>query len=320
MILRFRLILIAVLIPLGLWHAADDAGCTPLSLSDPETFGSRGTADTLLDGRTGNESEISDVIQSARENLASRSSGVFFDALADEPITERLSLSNVRSLEELIEAAGASAATNARGTGDRQAGRPRQAAGAGGAGSGSQQSAQVASTNTIEGIARSLVNTQGASGIASESASDQANGAGFSVLTSIMRVEVDPNVIQAIARVISPSIDLGGVVSFSVFGMGDFAFMVSADTDEINIVDVKSGARTSMNYSNRRAGFQSAINGNPQRGGVQPGGTAQGRRLADMLESAKDWVFNYILHPFTLTTLAMLLVIWTLWRMRSREI
>ena len=135
-----------------------------------------------------------------------------------------------------------------------------------------------------------------------------------------MRIEVDSNVIQAIARVISPSIDLGGVVSFSVFGMGDFAFMVSADTDEINIIDVESGARTSMNYANRRPGYRSAISENPQRGAVQSGGTAQGRRLADLLESAKDWIFTYILHPFTLTTLAMLLVIWTLWRMRSREI
>tara|TARA_R110000787_G_scaffold8895_17_gene30674 strand:+ start:1511 stop:2464 length:954 start_codon:yes stop_codon:yes gene_type:complete len=317
MVLRSRLIIIAALIPLGLWQMADDAVCTPLSLSDPETYGSQGAVDALLNGRTGNESEINNVIQSARENLAPPSSEVFFEALADQPIAERLSLSNVRSLEELIETAGASAVANVRGAGGQQAAGPRQG---GGTGASSQQSAQVATANTIEGIARSLINTQGSSGIAPEPTTEQASGTGFSVLASVMRIEVDSNVIQAIARVISPSIDLGGVVSFSVFGMGDFAFMVSADTDEINIIDVESGARTSMNYANRRPGYRSAISENPQRGAVQSGGTAQGRRLADLLESAKDWIFTYILHPFTLTTLAMLLVIWTLWRMRSREI
>ena len=317
MMLRSRLIIIALLTPLGLWHAADQAVCTPLSLSDPGTLGSRVTTDALLDG---NEPEISNIIQSTRDNLSPRSSDVFFEALADEPITERLSLSNVRSLEELIETAGASAATNGRVATGRRTEGTQQGGGAAAPGAGPQQSTQVAATNTVEGIARSLINTQGSGGIAEESAADQANGAGFSVLASVMRVEVDPNVIQAIARVISPSIDLGGVVSFSVFGMGDFAFMISSDTDEINIVDVKTGVRTSMNYSNRRAGYQSAINSELRRGAVQSGTTAQGRRLADLLNSAKEWVFTYILHPFTLTTLAMLLTIWTLWRMRSREI
>ena len=102
MVLRSRLIIIAALIPLGLWQMADDAVCTPLSLSDPETYGSQGAVDALLNGRTGNESEINNVIQSARENLAPPSSEVFFEALADQPAGRAPHRNNRRRLQRRI--------------------------------------------------------------------------------------------------------------------------------------------------------------------------------------------------------------------------
>lgn len=311
--MKFRLRFTAlILVLLCLWQGSEEAACTPLELYDSQT-----SVGTSFDGQGDAGSNFSDIVRNNMPNPATLSTDSIFEALSEEPGWEQQSFSDVRTLEELINSVGASAGANARiAAGRSMTGQQAIRAGA-------QGPPRAGQGRTLKDVARTLMNSQGNRAGASDTTGHGTRGGGFSILSSIIRIELNPDIIQAISRIISPRINLGGTVSFSVFGMGDFAFAKSVNPGMFNIVNIAKGTRVSVNYANRRTGNKNANTGGAFYRGAHPNGPLQREDMSDKIVRAKEWLDEILHHPlfiFAAVTFGFFLLIWKMWRVQNRKI
>jgi hypothetical protein len=135
----------------------------------------------------------------------------------------------------------------------------------------------------------------------------------FLAIQGIVNTPLDPAVISTIAQIISPAVDLSGIVTMNFFGMGNFAFIVSPSTRRINLVDVNTGENMSVSYSQEYGidiKSQVLIDPSANRGLYQ-------KRNYFIL--IKKWVITYLLHPLTLFSAGVFFMLWLLWRMRRLD-
>jgi len=139
-----------------------------------------------------------------------------------------------------------------------------------------------------------------------------------SILSTILSIAVDKEIVQAVSGVLRPSIDIQGVVALNLFGLREIALLVSPGSNSIRMIDLGTGRSMSFRYEDRGLATQN-------RHIVSPPGTPQvksGREnlLPTVIASIRRWIATYVFNGITLITLLALLVFWAVWRFaRSGE-
>ncbi len=164
---------------------------------------------------------------------------------------------------------------------------------------------------SLEDVARALVNS--AESRPSRRASPQQGngregGAGLSLIASFMSMELSPEVIQAIAQITTPSFDFRGAVSFSVFGMGDFAFTRSATPGLISLTDRSSGSTISINFGER---LRPTPYNAAQRVHHTP---VYSTEMSDRILQARDWLNDAATSPVTMIAAISIGLIAAFWK------
>lgn len=142
---------------------------------------------------------------------------------------------------------------------------------------------------------------------------------GDSILSTILAVAIDKEMVEAISKVLRPSISVRGVVTFNIFGLRDIALLVAPGSNNIRLIYL--GSDRSMSFSLEGPGGMSG-NDN-QRGPMGPGmGQATGDReniLPAVVAAVSRWLSTYVFNGFSLTVLGLISLFWYVWSLAGRE-
>ncbi len=142
---------------------------------------------------------------------------------------------------------------------------------------------------------------------------------GDSILSTILAIAIDKEMVEAISNVLRPSISVRGVVTFNIFGLRDIALLVAPGSNNIRLIDLGSGRSISFRVEGPAG---SSGNQNPQ-GLTGPGmGQATGDReniLPAVVAALHRWLSTYVFNGFTLTVLGLISIFWYVWRLAGRE-
>lgn len=142
---------------------------------------------------------------------------------------------------------------------------------------------------------------------------------GDSILSTILAVAIDKEMVEAISKVLRPSISVGDVVTFNIFGLRDIALLVTPGSNDIRLIDLSSGR--SMSF---RVEGPAGISENQNRQGLTGPGMGQvtGDReniLPEIVAALRRWISTYILNGFTMTVLGLISIFWYVWSLANRE-
>jgi hypothetical protein len=167
---------------------------------------------------------------------------------------------------------------------------------------------------TLRDLAQSLVNKPG-------SADDAGNdhdrrrqndwGGGFSFFDAVLETQLDDTFIETARDVARPSIGKDGVVAVNLFGLRDFAFMVSPVSNRIQILDFRTGTTLTVGQSgheNHNRDFQ-----RNQQSGYRPAGNRDSGmrdKIIDIMKGLRTFLNSFVLHPITLGVFLLLSLCW----------
>ncbi len=142
---------------------------------------------------------------------------------------------------------------------------------------------------------------------------------GNSILGLILSIAIDKQMVEALSRVLRPSIDVNGVVALNIFGLREIALLVSPSSNSIRLVDLASKRSVSFRYeSPARMAVNQAHRSPGPPGAPQP---AIGREnlLPAVIATIRQWIATYVFNGFTLIGLVLSSTFWIIWRLAHRE-
>jgi len=143
---------------------------------------------------------------------------------------------------------------------------------------------------------------------------------GYSLFNAIMETQLDADFIEAATEVVTPTVTADGVIALSFMGLREFAFIVSPVTNRIQVMDFATGTTVTLS----RSAYDQRPQPEPFSSAQQMPHRPQVQMLAPrltmhaVLTKAKRFLSGYVLHPFTLGSLALFSIFWLVLRMARR--
>jgi len=182
---------------------------------------------------------------------------------------------------------------------------------------------------TLKDLVRLLINRPenlgleapvlGPAGVAPGGVVGPATPQGDSILSAILSITVDMEIVQSISKVLKPSVDLNGVVALNVFGLREIALLVSPSSNSIRLVDLGSGRSMSFRYEDRGDGSPARGRGNAGPPGIPQSMSERENLLPTIIVAIRHWISTYVFNGVTLISLLALSVFWVVWRFARGE-
>lgn len=141
---------------------------------------------------------------------------------------------------------------------------------------------------------------------------------GDSILSLILAIAIDREMVETISKILKPSIGVDGVVALNIFGLRDIALLVSPGAHSIRLIDLNSGRSMSFRVEGP-AGMsanQTARALGPSMGQTTGGGE---NFLPQAIAAFRQWLSMYVFNGFTLTVLGLISIFWFVWNIARRE-
>lgn len=216
--------------------------------------------------------------------------GVSFERAAVEGLSAARTEPQARTIEQVI-----AAATAGRGifdTNDRSADS--------GAGNGVNRLHDAHDTGpTLYDLAQALINQPSVVDPRTRrrgTPKKDGSGAGYLLVDTVLKTQLDSDLMNVATKVVTPTIDPDGVVLLNVLGLRDFAFMVSPVTHKIQIVDFKTGTTLSVSHS----AYKDTSQQTDQRRRPKSTVSHSDQKFTKILKAVKYFVDGFLLQPITL--------------------
>jgi len=173
---------------------------------------------------------------------------------------------------------------------------------------------------TLRDLAHLVVNRPESSpnGSQAQQPAPRQRRGGFSLFNAIMATQLNAQFIETAAEVVTPTVTMDGLIALSFLGLRDFAFVVSPLTNRIQVMDFETGTMVTLSRRGYEQALQPESFSSPQQEVPQRRATAPTLTVQMVLAYAKRFISTYVLHPFTVGSMALFSIFWIVLRIGRR--
>ncbi len=147
-----------------------------------------------------------------------------------------------------------------------------------------------------------------------------------SVALDTLKTAIDIGGPNMVAEIFAPALEANGYISLSLGGLARFVFVVSQESNTLRIVDADTGRSITVAAPESAGGGSGGIGGSARSGGLDDGlprrtsAPAENLTFAGLVEMVVDSLGSLATQPGFAASVAIVGVLWLLWRLRRRRI